>query len=95
MNKAVGIAFIMAAIANTNSAAVAAERSVTLAIQNMTCTACPYIVLKSMSAIDGVEKVDVSFETKTATVMFDDTKTTVDAIAAASTNAGYPATPKG
>jgi mercuric ion binding protein len=37
--------------------------------------------------------VDVSFEAKTATVIYDDAKTTIDAIAAASANAGYPASP--
>ena len=47
-----------------------------------------------MSAVDGVQKVDVSFEDKTATVTFDDAKTTVDAIADVSGRAGYPATPK-
>lgn len=90
MNKLFAIAIVLAIAADAGGA-MAAERSVTMAIQNMTCAACPYIVQKSMSAVDGVEKVDVSFEDKTATVTFDDTKTTVDAIASASKNAGYPA----
>jgi len=37
--------------------------------------------------------VAVSFKAKTASVTFDDTKTSQDAIAAASMNAGYPAHP--
>ncbi len=90
MNKLLGIAIVLAAIM-PSCGAKAAERTVILAVQNMTCVACPYIVQKSMSAVAGVEKVDVSFENKTATVTFDDAKTTVDAIAAASENAGYPA----
>ncbi|HVI90615.1 MAG TPA: mercury resistance system periplasmic binding protein MerP [Dongiaceae bacterium] len=90
MNKLLGVAIVLATAANAGGA-MAAERSVTMAIQNMTCAACPYIVQKSMSAVDGVEKVEVSFEDKTATITFDDTKTTVDAIASASKNAGYPA----
>jgi mercuric ion binding protein len=72
-------------------AAFAAERTVTFAVDNMTCASCPYIVKSSMTAVPGVAKVAVSFETKTATVTFDDGKTTAQAIAAASTNAGYPA----
>ena len=79
---------------SASSGAMAAERTVTLAVQNMTCAACPYIVRESMSAVDGVEKVDVSLEDKTATVTFDDAKTTAAAIADASERAGYPATPK-
>jgi mercuric ion binding protein len=46
-----------------------------------------------MAAIPGVAKVTVSFEAKSATVTFDDAKTSTDAIAAASMNAGYPAHP--
>jgi mercuric ion binding protein len=52
------------------------------------------IVKSSMAAVRGVAKVAVSFEAKTATVTFDDAKTNPDAIAAASSNAGYPAHPK-
>ena len=72
-------------------AAFAAERTVVFAVDNMTCASCPYIVKSSVTAVPGVAKVAVSFETKTATVTFDDGKTTAQAIAAASTNAGYPA----
>lgn len=87
------VAIALAAV-GASSGAIAAERTVTMAVQNMTCAACPYIVKESMSAVDGVEKVDVSFENKTAIVTFDDAKTTVAAIADASERAGYPAAPK-
>ncbi len=73
------------------SAAFAGERTMTFAIDNMTCASCPYIVKSSMTAVPGVAKVAVSFKAKTATVIFDDGKTSAAAIAAASTNAGYPA----
>ena len=43
-----------------------------------------------MSAVTGVTKVAVSFKTKSAVVTFDDQKTTVAALLAAPTNAGYP-----
>jgi len=74
--------------------AFAGERTVTFAIENMTCAACPYTVKKSMASVPGVTRVDVSFEAKTATVTFDDAKASADAIGAASTNAGYPARPR-
>ncbi|MBL8711046.1 MAG: mercury resistance system periplasmic binding protein MerP [Rhodospirillaceae bacterium] len=88
------LAAILLATTGASSGALAAERTVTMAVQNMTCAACPYIVQESMSAVDGVEKVIVSFEDKTATVTFDDAKATVAAIADASEHAGYPATLK-
>jgi len=73
------------------SVAAAGERTVTFAVDNMTCSACPYIVKSSMAAVPGVAAVTVSFEAKTATVTFDERKTNPDKIAAASAHAGYPA----
>ncbi|MGH6807027.1 MAG: cation transporter [Ensifer adhaerens] len=72
----------------------AGERTITFAVDNMTCATCPYIVKTTMAAVPGVANVTVSFEAKTAIVTFDDAKTNPDAIAAASMNAGYPAHPK-
>ncbi|WP_054313289.1 cation transporter [Mesorhizobium sp. 1M-11] len=76
------------------SAAFAAERTVTFAVDNMYCASCPYIVKTSMAAVPGVSDVVISFKAQTATVTFEDTKTNSDAIAAASANAGYPAHPR-
>lgn len=83
------LALIMSVM--TAPAVFATERTVTFAIDNMTCASCPYIVKTSMAAVPGVSKVTVSFAAKTATVIFDDAKATPDSIAAASMNAGYPA----
>lgn len=70
----------------------AAEQSVTLDIQNMTCAMCPVTVKKSLTNIEGVIQVTVSFENKTAEVSYDDALTTPDTLTAATTNAGYPST---
>jgi len=75
------------------SAAFAGEHTVTFAVDNMYCASCPFIVKSSMAAVPGVAKVEVSFQAKTAAVIFDDAKTNPDAIAAASMSAGYPAHP--
>jgi mercuric ion binding protein len=93
MNKPLSTLTLIGAIM-TASAAFAADRTVTFAVDNMTCASCPYIVKTSMAAVPGVSDVVVSFEAKTATVTFEDTKTNSDAIAAASANAGYPAHPR-
>lgn len=66
----------------------------TFAVENMTCAMCPITVRKAMEGVDGVRSVDVDFEAKTATAVFDPSTTSVADIAAASTNAGYPAQPE-
>jgi mercuric ion binding protein len=71
-------------------AASAGERTVTLAVDNMYCAACPYIVKQSLANVTGVTSVVVSFAQKTATVTYDDQKTTADALMSATTEAGYP-----
>jgi mercuric ion binding protein len=70
--------------------AAATERTVTLAVDNMTCETCPPIVRKSLVRVAGVAKADVSAESHTATVVFDDAVASVDALVAATTKAGYP-----
>ncbi len=70
--------------------AAAAERTVTLAVGNMYCASCPLTVQKSLSAVPGVIKADVSYKDKSAVVTFDDQKASVQALIDAATKAGYP-----
>lgn len=72
----------------------AGERTVTLAVENMYCAACPYIVRESLASVAGVVDVAVSYEEKTAVVTFDDAKADIDALVKATTDAGYPSAPK-
>jgi periplasmic mercuric ion binding protein len=72
--------------------AAAAERTVALAVENMTCALCPVTVRTAIERVPGVKDVQVDFETKTAVVVFDDADATVQDIAEASRQAGYPAT---
>ena len=78
----------------TSSAALAGEKTVTLAVPGMYCSACPITVRASLEAVPGVAKVVVSLANKTAIVTYDDDKATVPALITATTNAGYPSTPK-
>ena len=73
-----------------SSPAFAGEKTVTLAVKNMYCSACPFTVKSSLEAVSGVAKAVVSYEDKTAVVTFDDAKTGVPALISATTNAGYP-----
>ena len=81
---------VLAMAALSGAVASAAERTVTLAVENMYCDSCPYSVKQSLAKVPGVEKVVVSFEQKTATVTYDDQKTAPDALTSATTQAGYP-----
>jgi len=86
------LALVVSVLAS--SAACAAEKTITLAVKNMYCADCPFIVKKSLEAVPGVAKVAVSFKDKTATVTYDDNKADVKALTAATTNAGYPSAPQ-
>ncbi len=80
---------------NAQSTTVATEAATqTFTIENMTCAMCPITVRKAMEGVEGVRSVDVDFEAKTATAVFNPSTTSAADIAAASTNAGYPAQPE-
>lgn len=68
----------------------AAPQTVTLAVSKMTCAACPITVKTALSRVPGVTEVKVSYETKQATVVFDDTQTNVAALTRATTDVGFP-----
>lgn len=87
----VTLAFAMIASSN----AVAADQTIALAVDNMDCAACPLIVKASLQAIPGVKQAIVSLAAKSVLVTYDDAKTNVKALVAATTNAGYPSVPKG
>jgi mercuric ion binding protein len=77
-----------------SSATFAAEKTVTLAVKNMYCADCPFIVRKSLEAVPGVSKAVVSYKDKTAVVTYDDTRADVAALTRATTEAGYPSAPR-
>lgn len=72
----------------------AAEKTITLTVDGMTCASCPYMVKKSLTKVDGVKAVDVSLQTRLAVVTFDDAKTTIEAMTNATFEAGFPSEPK-
>lgn len=93
MNKLLISAGIVASVLSS-SASVAAEQTVTLAVENMDCAACPSIVRKSLEAVPGVARAVVSYKDKAAVVTYDDAKTNIRALTTATTNAGYPSAPR-
>ncbi len=72
----------------------AGTQTATLSVPGMTCAACPITVKKALTKVEGVSKVDVTFDKREAVVTFDDATTNVQALTEATANAGYPATVK-
>ena len=71
--------------------AVAAEQTITLTVDGMTCSMCPKMVQKAISAVAGVKQCTASYEDKveTAVVTFEDSVASIDTIVAASAEIGY------
>ena len=74
------------------STAWAGPKTVSLSVPTMDCAVCPITVKQALTKVPGVTRAEVSFDKRQATVTFDDTKTNVEALTRATTNAGYPST---
>ncbi|MCI2400976.1 cation transporter [Aliiroseovarius subalbicans] len=83
---------LTAAYAILATAAFAEERSVNLSVPGMFCASCPFVVQAAIQEVDGVVSVFADAEQRTALVIYDDAVASLEAIIAASTNAGYEAT---
>ncbi|MDX1554429.1 MAG: mercury resistance system periplasmic binding protein MerP [Xanthomonadales bacterium] len=88
------IALTAVAFALIASTASAATQTVTLDVPGMTCAACPFTVKKALTNVDGVQKVEVSYEQREAVVTFDDAKVSTQQLTTATDNAGYPSSVK-
>ena len=80
------------AYAKTTLSTKSGQQTVTLDMQNMTCTLCQFTIKKSLENITGVQQVAVDYDSKTAIINFDPKKTNSEILIKATTNAGYPAT---
>jgi periplasmic mercuric ion binding protein len=86
--------FVAIVLAGFIAPAWSATRTVTQSVPGMNCAACPITVKKALVKVAGVAKVDVNLEQRDAVVTFDDTKAGVGQLTRATTEAGYPSTPK-
>jgi len=106
MNKLVTVSILLSSLLMFGNAMATPNEEVTsnvatqgltekvFSIEKMTCKMCHITVRKAMEKVEGVVKATVNYDTKTATVLFDAKKASIEAIALASTNIGYPATVK-
>jgi mercuric ion binding protein len=74
------------------SVAWADTRTVKLSVPSMNCAMCPITVRKALEKVDGVKQADVDYKTKSALVVYDDQKASVDLLTKATQDAGYPST---
>ncbi|WP_322895392.1 MULTISPECIES: heavy metal translocating P-type ATPase [unclassified Yoonia] len=72
---------------------MAQAKTITLAVEGMSCASCVGRVDRALAAVPGVQSVAVNLATETATIILQDQSLTPDRLAAASTEAGYPAKP--
>jgi copper chaperone len=70
-----------------------AKETQNLNVQGMSCQHCVHAVKSSVSALGGVETVDVSLEKNLVTVGFDPSKTSLESIKSAIEDQGYSVVP--
>ena len=75
-------------------ATLAGEKTVTMKVDGMSCSSCPYQVQSALKTIDGVTKAEASLETGEAVVIFDDAKTDTESLALMIKSVGFSATVK-
>ena len=56
MGKLLTSAAIATSLLASSTPSLAAEKTITLAVENMYCADCPFIVRKSLEAVQGVSK---------------------------------------
>lgn len=88
------IFFLFSLLTTMNIATAAEGRVVKLDVPGMTCKFCPITIKKALEKIPGVTEAKSDFDTKTATVTFDPSKTNIEALMKATENAGYPSSVK-
>ena len=93
IRKHASLLLFSALLAVVTSVVAGELKTVTLDVEEMTCNMCPITVKKALRKVDGVTEVQAKYEGDGqgwARVTFDSAKTTVEALMAATAQAGYP-----
>ena len=72
------------------SQAMAEEKRFELAVGNLYCPACTYILERTLTKVQGIMAVQVIYETSTVRVVYDDARVDVAAIKQATASIGFP-----
>ena len=86
--------FVAIAMSMPLATLAATPQTAVLDVQNMSCAVCPITVKKSLQKVPGVSDANVDFDKKTVTVKFDADKATTAVLVKATTDAGFPSTPR-
>lgn len=85
---------VMGAMLLASSVFANTPKSVTLDVKNMTCDLCPVTIRKALQKTPGVTRAQIDFDKKTAVVSYDADTVNVAKLVSATTNAGFPSTPR-
>jgi len=91
MNK-MNILLTLGALITMPITLMAAEQTVILKVNGMTCQSCPYQVKRALKRVEGVINASASLDTREAEVTFDNAVTNIAMLTEATTNAGFPST---
>jgi copper chaperone CopZ len=75
--------------ATTKASKVQVNKTITLAVEGMTCEGCENTVKESVEKLPGISSAVASYKEKTAIVSFDSTLTKTEDISKAITDVGY------
>lgn len=85
-------AVFVASLTLTIGNVLAADQTVKLSVPGMNCASCPIMVKGVIRQVGGVKAVSATMKDRSATVTFDDTVTSVDALTDATASIGFPST---
>ena len=71
---------------------VGADQLAIIRIEGMHCHRCEQTIQKALTSHDGVHEVEVDFNSKQASVLYDQDKVTIQSLADAVTEVGYRVT---
>lgn len=80
----------LAALLSTAPFALAKQQTVKLNVPTMDCATCPITIKASLSKVQGVSKVQVSYEKREAVIVYDDAQASVADLKKATEDVGYP-----
>lgn len=69
-------------------------QQVVLEVEGMTCAACPATVKSALEDVDGVYRVEATYEPPEAVVRFNPEVTSVQVLAQATADVGFPSSPR-
>ncbi|MDZ4260923.1 MAG: mercury resistance system periplasmic binding protein MerP [Pseudomonadota bacterium] len=82
--------FATIALVSIIAPAWAATQTTTLAVEGMTCAACPITVKRALSNVPGVSQVEVNLDRREAQVTYDNSQVDAGKLTQATEGAGYP-----